>query len=102
MDSDWVYNVIGAEHDVDSVVDVVDIVSEDIELRPSSSDDMFSLSNGKCQDTKFNTLMEMFPQLTEAKINEALVHGNYNIELAVAHVLSGPISSTPQEVYATL
>lgn len=91
-----VYNVTDAEHDVASVVDVVNTVSEDIEPCASSSD------VGSRQDTQFNTLMEMFPQLTEAKINEALVEGNYNIELTVAHVLSGSISSTPQQVYAAL
>ena len=98
-----VCNVIGAEHDVVSVVDVVSTINEDGELRPSSSDDIFSLSNARSrQDTQFNTLMEMFPQLTEDKINEALVQGNYNIESAVTHVLSGSISSTPQQVYAAL
>ena len=69
----------------------------------SSSDDICGLSNvGNRQDTQFNTLMEMFPQLTEAKINEALVQGNFNIELAVSHVMSDSISSCPQDVYATL
>ena len=98
-----VCNVIGAEHDVVSVVDVVNTINEDGELRPSSSDDIFSLSNVRSrQDTQFNTLMEMFPQLTEDKINEALVQGNYNIELAVTHVLFGSISGTPQQVYAAL
>lgn len=87
----FVCNVIGAEHDVVSVVDEVNTINENGELRPSSSDDIFSLSNVRSrQDTQFNTLMEMFPQLTEDKINEALVQGNYNIELAVTHCTVWP------------
>ena len=95
-DSTSVCNVIGAEHDVVSIVDVVNTINEDGELRSSSSDDIFTLSNVRSrQDTQFNTLMEMFSQLTEDKINKALVQGNYNIKLAVTHVLAGSISCTP-------
>ena len=55
------YNVIDAEHDVASAVHVVNAVSDNIELCPGSSNDIVNLSNVEsCQDTQFNTLMEMF------------------------------------------
>ena len=51
-----------------------------------------------------STQMEMYPRLGETQLHEALRKGNYDIELAVAHSLSGlPTgSNTPQQVYAAL
>ena len=56
------------------------------------------------QEFSCSTFMEMFPQLGEAKIHEALTKSNNDIELAVAQILSGSptATNTPQQVYASL
>ena len=55
----------------------------------------------------YGTLCEMFPQVCDSEIKEALDNASGNIEVAVSHILDTTslqpsLHTTPQEVYASL
>ena len=78
-------------------VAITGIVNENIDKQPCSSGSAYG------QDTQFTTLVEMFPLFDEVKIHAALVGANFDIEIAVAKILSSSsANSTPQQVYAAL
>lgn len=53
--------------------------------------------------SEYNTLSDMFPQLDDYKIREALREAHYNIETAISNILeTATPERTPQQVYASL
>ena len=49
-----------------------------------------------------NTLSDMFPQVDDLKIQEALNNANDDIEVAVSHILEATtLQPTPEQVYAS-
>lgn len=70
-----------------SPVEITSVVSENIEQLPCYSGGFSAAILRDSQDTQFTTLMEMFPQLDEVMIHEALLQANFDIEIAVARIL---------------
>ena len=65
--------------------------------------DSQSSNNSNCQ-VNYNTLCDMFPQVDDHKIQEALGSSSGNIEVAVtvSHILEiTTLQTTPQQVYAS-
>ena len=61
-----------------------------------------SESSDNNSQLNYNTLCDMFPQVDDHKIQEALSIATGNIEVAVSHILEvTTIQATPQQVYAS-
>ena len=66
-----------------------------------------SQSCGNNHQSNYGTLCEMFPQVCDSEIKEALDNASGNIEVAVSHILDTTslqpsLHTTPQQVYASL
>lgn len=66
-----------------------------------------SQSCGNSHQLNYGTLCEMFPQVGDSEIEEALGNASGNIEVAVSHILDTTslqtsLHTTPQQVYASL
>ena len=61
-----------------------------------------SQSSSNSHQLNYNTLCDMFPQVDDHKIQEALSSSSGNIEVAVSHILEiTTLQTTPQQVYAS-